>query len=571
MILRPYQLRLKSRAIQALKERRNTLATAATGAGKTIMLAAIAGEFGGRQAVLQHRQELVQQNSSKFHKVNPGRRVSFFTADSKSWAGDTVFASQMTLARNLGTIPPLDLVVVDEAHHVAAPSYQAILNAIKDRNPDCAILGVTATPERTDKKSLRLYFDNICDRITIKELVALGFLVPPRAYVVDVSGSMEKLRALGRTSDFFDQEAVEAILNNRAINTEVVRNWKERAGDRQTVVFCATLHHAEDVCLAFREAGVTAAVVSGDMGDAKRRATLEAFDRGHVQVVVNVAVLTEGWDCQPVSCVVLLRKCSDKGPLIQMVGRGLRTVDPSLYPGVVKRDCIVLDFGSTLLTHKDLDIATDLSEPDEDKEPGDAVVKVCPADLETAGDYRFPDVNGRKGCGASVPAQTKTCPFCGFVFQKVLEEEPEATVVELTELDILNASPFRYVDVFGSGRVLMASGFSAWAGVFSPDDEVWTALGKNGTGIQKLLVGDRLQAIARADDFLREHEESDAANKKKHWLDQPATEKQVSLLNRFGYAASVDLLGRSEFTKYAACCHLDFQFNRRGIEAALGV
>lgn len=900
MIARPYQSRLVERAEKALKTHGNTLAVAATGAGKTIMLANLAGRIGGKQLVIQHRQELVDQNLTKFRRVNPKAKVGMFTADVKTWRGDTTFAMVQTLAgeKHLAKMPKIDLLICDEAHHCAAPTWKAIIAAVKDANPDALVAGFTATPERSDKKGLRGIFSNVCDTVTIRELVQLGFLVPPRGFVIDVQGTQSQLQAIQGQSDYFDQGEVERILNTVAINEEVVRNWRERAGDRRTVVFCSTVQHAQDVAAAFRAAGVRAECVHGNMADEERQSIIKRFDRGQLQVVTNVMVLTEGFDCldmetevlcpsgwkkygeistgddvygydlatgkieacevqnvgkrplgpqermveiksqhvnirvteghnlfirknrrgdfvkikardmvslkseyeipltgdvefngvdltddeirilawyltdgyltkagrleiyqsekkhatrigelitrlgykywsfvrneasngfkqaapivtycigkrqlgniyhlltknlhenimqmdsrqfrlfweelllgdgsaqnnkagwlwsnrievvnkimqmavtrgfsssyatqeettarkevyrvsvrekrtirslpgdkrsatprfcetspgeevwcvtnrlgtiitrragkvavigncQPVGCVVLLRKCSAKGPLIQMVGRGLRTVNPEEYPGVRKSDCIVLDFGTSLLTHGDLEAGNALGD-DTEREPGEAITKICPEKQSQTENYLVPDSNGAFGCGAELPAQTKTCPLCGFQFERPGGDDAGVTRVSLTEMDILNASPFRYVDLFQSGRAMIATGFEAWAGVFSADGENWSALGKvkNERRVHLLAETGRVMAMAAADDFLREHETDGSAKKTKGWLDQPATGKQIELLNRFGYQAQVDLLGQSEWTKYAAACHAEFQFNRRMIETALGV
>jgi hypothetical protein len=309
------------------------------------------------------------------------------------------------------------------------------------------------------------------------------------------------------------------------------------------------------------------------MADGERKAVLHQFDRGNLQVLVNVAVLTEGYDSQPVSCVVLLRQCSDKGPMIQMAGRGLRTVDPELYPGVVKKDCIILDFGTSLLTHGNLDQEDGLHE-EVMTEKGEAIMKTCPEEYEPGMAYRFPDKNGNEGCGGLVPAQTKYCPFCGFQFERIDGQTQEVTEVSLTELDILNASPFLWRDLFGTDTCLMASGFCAWAGVFSPDKgETWHAIGKlqDEKRVHRLAVTGRLQAMSAADDFLRNYETSAAAKKTKRWLAEPATLKQVELLNKFGYQRQPDFMGVSGVTKYAASCLTNFFFNQRLIERALGV
>ena len=224
------------------------------------------------------------------------------------------------------------------------------------------------------------------------------------------------------------------------------------------------------------------------------------------------------------------------------------------------------------MTHGDLEAGDALGE-DVERETGEATTKICPQKQGETENYMVPDSNGAFGCGAELPAQTRTCPLCGFKFERPGGDDVGVTRVSLTEMDILNASPFRYVDLFQSGRAMLATGFEAWGGVFSADGENWTALGKvkNERGIHRLADTGRVMAMAAADDFLREHENDGAAKKTKTWLDQPATGKQIELLNRFGYQARADLLGQSEWTKYAACCHMEFQFNRRMIEAALGV
>jgi len=556
VIARPYQTRLVEKAEVALNRHGNTLAVAATGAGKTLMLAWLAARIEGQKLIVQHRQELVEQNLTKYRKVNPGHRVSLFTADVKSWRGDAVFAMAQTLAKNLERIPHLGLIVVDEAHHIAAATWARIIEAAKEKNPGVMVAGFTATPERGDKKSLRGTFNNVCDSVTIRELVRLGFLVAPKAFVIDVQGTQSKLNELGSQSDYFDQAEVEKILNTVAINDEIIRHWRERAAGRRTIVFCSTVQHAQDVAKAFQGSGVPAACVYGSMGTHERQDVLIRFNRGQIQVLTNVMVLTEGFDSPATSCVVLLRKCSNKGPLIQMVGRGLRTVNPEENPGVVKKDCVVLDFGTSLLTHGDLSMDGALREEVE-REHSEAQTKICP---EASG-----------GCGAEIPQQVRTCPLCGYVFET--KGEDAVTHVELTELEILDASPFRYIDLFDSGKAMMASGFDAWAAVFSLDGENWHALGKVKAEnvVHQVQIGDRIQALAAADDFLRENETDSAAKKTKRWLNEPATLKQIKLLSRFGYDMPTDVLGQSGWTKYQAACHANFQFSRRLIEGALGV
>lgn len=550
MILRPRQVAFRDRCRDALKTRKNTLGIAPTGAGKTVMLSAIAGTMGGTQLVLQHRDELVEQNERTFRKVNPRTPTSFFVADYKRWAqaGGTTFSMIQTLCRdkNLETMPRLDRIIVDEGHHAVADSYLRVIHHARKMNPELELLLVTATPSRSDRRTLRTLVDNVADQITLSELIREGHLVRPRAFVID-TGVQEELAALKpKRFEEFDQAAVEKIMNKRAINDKVVEKWRAQAGDRQTVVFTSTVQHAKDVAEAFVRAGVDARVVHGDMADGDRKATLRDFDAGKFQVVVNVAVLTEGWDCQPVSCVVLLRKESDKSVLIQMVGRGLRKLDPERYPGRHKDDCIILDFGYSLHAHRGLEqtIRIDTQEGGKD----------CPE------------------CAAHVPAALHECPICGFEWPRSVVEKVEASrdgegmnelgILDdfvMTEVDLLEQSPYRWENLF-DGVVTMATAMDAWACLVYFGGR-WVAVGgsrENGIALLDDST-DRLMALAAADDFLRDHGDDEAANKQKRWLHLPPSEKQAKLLN----LAPMDMLGIS---RYRAACMLQWRFSERGIK-----
>lgn len=557
MILRGYQQIAVEKAKAALKQSGNTLVVAATGAGKTIMLSALAREMKGKTLVLQHRQELIQQNAAKFNKVNPDWNISFYTADEKSFKGDAVFAMQQTMCRHLAHLPKFDHIICDEVHHIVAPTFVDIIDACKNRNPDVMLSGFTATPVRGDKKSLKKYFNNTAESITIRQLVEMGFLVPPKAYVLDV-GVCKDLMRIKNASEFGDQNEVAALLDTQLINDEVIRHWREKANGRKTIIFCATIKHAFDVAEAFNNAGISSAVVHGNMRDNDRNYVLHCFDKGNLQIVCNVAVLTEGYDSQQTSCVILLRKCSQKGSLIQMIGRGLRTVDTEIYQGVIKKDCVILDFGISLRTHEDL-------------EQGDGLHNEELCDVMGLDEYNIPQTKECPNCNVMVSKQVRKCTNCGFVFGTT-PDKGTLTYVELAEIDILNSSPFRWIDLFGTDLCLMANGFSGcWAGVFSPDKgETWVAMGKlkDEKHIHTLTISGRKQAISAADDFFRINEKSKNAKKTAKWFDDPATEKQWQTLANYGYDCHYR---QPNHTKYWAACHLNFNFNRRQIEKNLKV
>jgi superfamily II DNA or RNA helicase len=546
MLLRPRQKIFVENCVAALKQRRNTLGVAPTGAGKTIMLSAATGdilrETGGKAAILAHRDELTAQNVTKFARVNPGLNTSIYDANCKSWNGRAVFAMVPTLARpdNLSYMPPVDLLVIDEAHHAAATSYLRIIEAAKEKNPKLMLFGLTATPNRGDQKALRPIFDNVGDQIRLAELIKSGHLVPPRTFVVDV-GVQDDLKKVRKTAIDFDMNEVEQIMNRPVVTDSVVNHWAEKASDRKTVVFCSTVAHAENVRQAFQNRGVEAVLVHGDMGHSDRRLALARFQQGSARVIVNVAVLTEGWDYPPTSCVLLLRPSSYRSTMIQMVGRGLRTVDPKEHPGVIKTDCIVLDFGTSTLMHGSLEQDINL---DGKNFHGEAPTKECP------------------GCYATVPLAVHECALCGHEFisdieigEFVTSEAPlPLENFSLTEIDLLKRSSFRWLDLFDDDAAFMASGFSAWAATFFLGD-YWHAIGGLGREVQLLGSGERTVMMAVADDFLNEHETSESAHKTRRWMNEPASEKQLALL---GEASRMDF----SMTKYRASCLLNFRFNK---------
>jgi DNA repair protein RadD len=548
MRLRPRQKTFVERSIAALATRGNTLGIAPTGAGKTVMLSAVTGEMIGdskaKACVLAHRDELTEQNRAKFARVNPGITTSVVDASGKSWDGQVTFAMVPTLARpaNLAAMPKLDLLVIDEAHHAVAASYRRIVDAVRDANPDARLFGVTATPNRGDRKGLREVFDNVADQVRLGELIASGHLVPPRTFVIDV-GVREELKAVRKALSDFDMTEVASIMDRAPVTEEVIRHWKEKAGERQTVVFCSTVEHASNVTEAFSAAGVAAALIQGDLAADTRRAILDAYAAGRIRVVVNVAVLTEGWDHPPTSCVILLRPSSYKSTMIQMVGRGLRTVDPEEYPGVVKSDCIVLDFGTSSLIHGTLEQDVDL---DGHVASGEAPTRTCPF------------------CAAEIPLASRECPLCGEVLVEPDETtggsaaEGMLTGFVMSEIDLLKRSSFEWVDLFGAEDALMATGFTAWGGVFWYEGLWYAVGGGRGQPTRLLGIGERPVCLAQADDWLNEHETDESAFKTRAWLSQPATEKQLRYLSpeqRQDYG----------LTRYRASALMTFGFNKREI------
>lgn len=552
MKLRQRQQDFVNRICYAIAENGNTLGVAPTGAGKTVMLSAAIKYMmdkkpGCRAIVIQHRDELVSQNRATFRRIAPDAPSDIYAADRKRWSEGVTFAMVQTLCRedNLATMPKMDLIVIDEAHHVAADSYLRIIARAKELNPDVSILGVTATPQRGDKKALKEIFSNVADVISVKELIEAGNLVKPRVFVIDC-GLREELAGVRKTIADFDMDAVARIMDKSAVTEKVIEEWKAKAGERKTVLFCSTVEHAEHVTEAFNGAGIKADIVHGGLSDGARKKVLHEFEKDRFQVLVNVAVLTEGWDCQTVSCVVLLRPCSYKSTMIQMIGRGLRKVDPEKHPGVVKSDCVVIDFGYSLLTHGGIETEVALAPIHK----GGGMKKNCP------------------GCGMDVPAAVLFCPSCDYAFDPVERREIEFKKIRdelkdftLTEVEIFELSPFRWENLW-DGAVTIANAMTAWAVVVAHDGKQYAVGGTEDGSHAKLIAvtEDRLQAVASADDFLRENGDKDSSRKSKRWIHETPSPKQLEILG-------LDPMSSMGINRYRASCMLTWKFRERAIKS----
>lgn len=554
MILRPRQQEAKEKALAAMKEREgtqselgaNTLVVAPTGAGKTAIISGTAGEYDSI-LILQHREELVSQNMETFQRINPGKHTDVCIAERKRFLSiGATFGMIQTLARpnNMRLMKPVGIVAIDESHHAPSESYQIVLRRIRELYNRVHIFGVTATPSRSDQKALATTFDNVADVITLSELIQGGFLVRPRTFVIDC-GMADELRSVRKTAADFDMSEVEKIMDKTAVNSRVFDEWNNLAGNRSTVIFCSTVAHAQHVYTHFTERGVTAEFIHGKLSKKERAAAFDRFDKGLSQVLVNVAVATEGWDCQHVSCVILLRPCSHKSTVLQMIGRGLRKVDPERYPWAQKDDCIVIDFGYSLITHGSLDIEIEL-DPERRKKKRIP----CPA------------------CGAEIPPTVIECPICGAVINERRPRGPGGGAREdlddfkLTEIELIESSPYRWEEIFES-LVLIANGLTAWACCVCYDDRWYALGGKDDIGIKMLAnSGERYLAITAADDFLREHGDKTNARKSRSWLSLPATEAQLSQLQLPAMAAI-------STSRYRASALLTWKFNEKYIRGKI--
>lgn len=317
-----------------------------TGCGKTDILAkpaTDAARAGKRVLVLAHRAELLDQITERCAMHAPelpragrmqGQRTSGLRRPIVAASVDTLANEkrQRQLER-YGKPHPFDLVIVDECHHAASPSYMKVLTWAGSFD-GVPTLGMTATMTRADKRGLGDVWEKVSFQRSIKWAIDEGWLVEPIGRVV-VTDHMDLDKAKVSRGDYQDGELGEMVAQDV---DQIVRAWLEHASDRITVAFTPNVASAQALAEEFRRAGVATGEVYGSTPDDERNLIYKQLAAGDLRVLVSVMVTTEGWDCPPVSCVLMARPTKLPGLYQQIVGRGLR---PS--PETGKRDCLVLD------------------------------------------------------------------------------------------------------------------------------------------------------------------------------------------------------------------------------------
>lgn len=335
MELRPYQQEAREAVHDAWDEVDRTLMVLPTGTGKTVVFSKIIEDVvaeGGRALVLAHRGELLTQAADKLAAAT-GLGCAVEKAEDScldSWYR-VVVGSVQTLMREkrLAQFDPdhFDLIVVDEAHHVVADSYQRIF----DHFDTAKVLGVTATPDRGDMRNLGTFFESLAYEYTLPRAIKDGFLCPIKAHTIPLRLDLSGVGV--QAGDFKASD-----LGN-ALDPYLAQIADEMAAagcmERKTVVFLPLIKTSQKFRDVLNERGFTAAEVNGESGD--RAQVLADFDAGRYNVLCNSMLLTEGWDCPTVDCVIVLRPTKIRSLYAQMVGRGTR-----IHPG--KDHLLLLDF-----------------------------------------------------------------------------------------------------------------------------------------------------------------------------------------------------------------------------------
>lgn len=328
MKLRPYQTQIVSAVESGWGEATRQLIVVPTGGGKTIIFAALAAREQGRTLILAHREELIEQAAEKLHR-STGIAAEIEKAERRaSMSARVVVASVQTLRGDRLKRWPANhfgLVVADEAHHAIADSWQSVLTHFTGAK----VLGVTATPDRGDKRNLGTYFERVAAEVSLVDLIKDGYLAPIaiRALPLRID-----LSAVKSTAGDFDAEelghALEPYLG------AIAAALKEHAPGRRTLAFLPLIATSQKFAEACRDVGLRAEHVDGY--DEARAEKLARFAGCEWDVLSNAMLLTEGYDDDGIDCVLVLRATRSRSLYAQMIGRGTR-----IHP--LKSDLLILD------------------------------------------------------------------------------------------------------------------------------------------------------------------------------------------------------------------------------------
>lgn len=335
MELRPYQETARQKVQEEWEEgKKRTLLVLPTGTGKTIVFSKIIEDRvkkGERVLVIAHRGELLEQASDKLYK-STGLKTATEKAEQTSLGSfyRVVVGSVQTLQREkrLNQFPPeyFDTIVIDEAHHAISDGYQRVLQHFEDAN----VLGVTATPDRGDMRNLGSYFESLAYEYSLPEAIKSGYLSPIKALTIPLKLDLSNVKQ--QAGDFSTKDLGTAL---DPYLEQIAEEMKKQCFNRKTVVFLPLVKTSQKFRDILNKHGFKAAEVNGESTD--REQVLKDYEEGKYNVLCNSMLLTEGWDCPSVDCVIVLRPTKVRALYSQMVGRGTR-----LAPG--KKELLLLDF-----------------------------------------------------------------------------------------------------------------------------------------------------------------------------------------------------------------------------------
>lgn len=521
--LRPYQQEaLDSINTYYDKGVKRQLVVLPTGAGKTVIFSHLPQTKTNSvpMLVLAHRAELLTQAKTKIGWSNPDLSIEIEQGENVAGHSDVVVASVPTLGRaeseRILKYPKnyFKSIVIDEAHHAAAPTYRRILDYFEAD----FVLGVTATPQRSDKTRLTDVFDEIVYYKTIQDLIQEKWLCPLVGYRIktdtDISG------VATNDGDYIASQ-LEDVIDNPTRNATIVAAYHKLVPQAKAIVFCAGIQHANNVALSFRESQVATEVIIGETDAQEREAILARFASGETKVLVNVGVLTEGFDEPTVQAIILARPTRSTLLYTQIVGRGTRLHES-------KQHCTILDIADTTKGKKPLGLPSllglpadfdlqgqDLVEVAEKYQelqeycPGEAVRVLEPGDIDLA----YTRIN----LFMPPPPNEFVQQFSRFVWAEVGEDD--------FHLGVDNNNSFRiYVDALGRWTV-----------------EQHTRVNDK---VEIKILGypeDMRDAFVRSDKWIMRHFDTKLIDSTEAWRSDGPTDAQKKLLKRIGVPLTSDM------------------------------
>lgn len=331
-----YQEDMKARIEKALCLHRSVMAQMPTGTGKTYLLTAVIDSFvranpKAKVWIVAHRRELVSQIDETVRKFH-----SYSSSNTSSLLSSVKAVSIQWLSKHYDEIEEEPgLIVIDEAHHALAKTYKEMW----ERFPKAKFLGLTATPCRLNGKGFTDLFDVLVQSWGVPEFISKGRLATYDFVSIKSDGVTQRLidslQKRGADGDYQNKE-MDMLLNKKPSIERLYRSLEEFGKDRKGIVYAINISHAQKITKLYQEHGVKAIAIDSKTPAAERQQDIEAFKKGDIQVLVNVDIFSEGFDCPDVEFVQLARPTLSLAKYLQMVGRGLRVAKG-------KKNCVIID------------------------------------------------------------------------------------------------------------------------------------------------------------------------------------------------------------------------------------
>jgi len=331
-----YQEDMKERIEKALRLHRSVMAQMPTGTGKTYLLTAVIDSFVSNNPmekvwIVAHRRELVSQIDETVRKFH-----SYSASNTSSLLSSVKAMSIQWLMRHYDEIEEEPgMIVIDEAHHALAKTYKEMW----ERFPKAKFLGLTATPCRLNGKGFTDLFDVLVQSWDVPEFISKGRLATYDFVSIKSDGVTQRfidsLQKRGADGDYQNKE-MDMLLNKKPSIERLYRSLEEYGKDRKGIVYAINISHAQKITKLYQENGVKAIAIDSKTPAAERQQDIEAFRKGDIQVLVNVDIFSEGFDCPDVEFVQLARPTLSLAKYLQMVGRGLRVAKG-------KKNCVIID------------------------------------------------------------------------------------------------------------------------------------------------------------------------------------------------------------------------------------